>query len=108
MRIPGINEGSLLKLSGELGHDFTEKFDSYKQFCRWENLAPNNKITGGRLVSCKLPKRKNPVGQIFREIAVTMNSSKSPLGDYYRRMKSHKGPMGALWQRQTKLAKLSI
>ncbi|MDR1342390.1 MAG: IS110 family transposase, partial [Prevotellaceae bacterium] len=27
MRIPGISEGSLLKLIGELGHDFTEKFD---------------------------------------------------------------------------------
>jgi transposase len=106
MRIPGINEGSLLKLSGELGHDFTEKFDSYKQFCRWENLAPNNKITGGRLVSSKLPKRKNPVGQIFREIAVTMNSSKSPLGDYYRRMKSRKGPMGAIVATANKISKI--
>ena len=45
MRIPGINEGSLLKLTGELGHDFTEKFDTYKKFCRWENLAPNNTCT---------------------------------------------------------------
>ena len=106
MRIPGINGGSLLKLTGESGHDFTEKFDSYKKFCRWENLAPNNKITGGRIISGKLPKRKNPVGQIFREIAVSMSASKSPPGDYYRRIRSRKGPMGAIVATANKISKI--
>jgi transposase len=106
MRIPGINEGNLLKLTGELGHNFTEKFDDYKKFCRWENLAPNNKITGGRIISSKLPKRKNPVGQIFREIAVTLNRAKNPLGDYYRRMQSRKGPMGAIVATANKISKI--
>jgi hypothetical protein len=106
MRIPGINEGSLLKLAGELGHDFTEKFDTYKKFCRWENLAPNNKITGGKIISSKLPKRKNPVGQIFREIAVKVNRAKNPLGDYYRRMQSRKGPMGAVVATANKISKI--
>jgi len=106
MRIPGINEGSLLKLIGELGHDFTEKFDTYKKFCRWENLAPNNKITGGRIISSKIPKRKNPVGQIFREIAVFMSGSKSLFGDYYRRMRSRKGPMGAIVATANKISKI--
>jgi len=31
MRIPGISESTLLRLIGELGHDFTEKFDTYKK-----------------------------------------------------------------------------
>ena len=106
MRIPGINQGTLLKLIGELGHDFTEKFDTFKKFCRWENLAPNNKITGGRIISSKLPKRKNPVGQIFRELAVTMSSSKSPLGDYYRRIRGRKGPMGAIVATANKISKI--
>ena len=106
MRIPGINEGNLLKLTGELGHNFTEKFDNYKKFCRWENLAPNNKITGGRIISSKLPKRKNPVGQIFREIAVTLGRAKNPLGDYYRRMQSRKGPMGAIVATANKISKI--
>ena len=106
MRIPGINEGSLLKLVGELGHNFTEKFDTYRKFCKWENLAPNNKITGGKIISSKLPKRKNPVGQIFREIAVTLNRAKNPLGDYYRRMQSRKGPMGAIVATANKISKI--
>jgi predicted transcriptional regulator len=106
MRVPGISHSSLLKLTGELGHDFTEKFDTCKKFCRWENLAPNNKITGGNIISSHLPKRKNPVGQIFREIAVTMGTSKTPLGDYYRRIRSRKGPMGAIVATANKISKI--
>ena len=106
MRIPGINHGSLLKLIGELGDDFTEKFDTYKKFCCWQNLAPNNKITGGRIISSKLPKRKNPVGQIFRELAVSMSSAKNPFGDYYRRIRSRKGPMGAIVATANKISKV--
>lgn len=69
MCIPGISEGSLLKLIGELGHDFTDKFENYKKLARWANVVPNNKITGGKLISSKVPKRKNHVGQILREAA---------------------------------------
>jgi len=106
MRVPGINEGSLLKLIGELGHNFTEKFETYKKFCRWENLAPNNKITGGKIISSKVPKRKNPVGLIFREMAVSISNSKSPMGDYYRRIRSRKGPMGAIIATANKISKI--
>ena len=106
MRVPGINEGSLLKLVGELGHDFTEKFETYKKFCRWGNLVPNNKITGGRIISSKVPKRKNPVGQIFREMAVSISNSKSPMGEYYRRIRSRKGPMGAIVATANKISKI--
>ena len=58
MLIPGINKGSLYKLSGELGHDFIEKFASYKEFCNRANLAPNNKISGGKILSSKVSRRK--------------------------------------------------
>ncbi|MCO7113312.1 IS110 family transposase [Bacteroides uniformis] len=30
----------------ELGHDFTRKFPSSKQFCCWCNISPNTKISG--------------------------------------------------------------
>jgi transposase len=106
MRIPGISEGSLLKLIGELGHDFTEKFDSYKQFSRWANLAPNNKVTGGKLISSKVPKRKSHVGQVLREAACSAGCSKTPLGDYYRRIRSRKGPMSAIVATANKMSKI--
>jgi hypothetical protein len=46
MRVPGINKGSAFRLLGELGHDFTDKFENYKKFCNWANLVPNNISTG--------------------------------------------------------------
>ena len=69
MQIPGISDSALLRLTGELGHNFTDKFETYKEFCCWCNLTPNNKISGGKLLSSKIPKRKNPVGQILRASA---------------------------------------
>lgn len=61
MRIPGMSRGALLRLVGELGADFTTKFVDVKHFVSWANLVPNNKISGGALLSSKVPKKKNPV-----------------------------------------------
>lgn len=66
MHMPGMSRASLLRLVGELGADFTTKFADVKQFVSWANLVPNNKISGGALLSSKVPKKKNPVGIIFR------------------------------------------
>lgn len=96
MAIPGMNYGSILQLLGELGHDFISKFDSPEKFCKWCNIVPNNRISGGKLLSSRLPKRKNPVGQIFRVCANTLKSAKNPLGLYFRRIKSRSGHMQAI------------
>jgi transposase len=106
MRIPGISEGALLRLTGELGHDFTDKFNSYKEFCCWCNLTPNNKISGGKLLSSKIPKRKNPVGLILRSSANSLKASKTPLGFYFRRIQSRNGYMAAVVATANKLARI--
>jgi hypothetical protein len=91
MRIPGIKKGSLFRLLGELGHDFVSKFNSYKEFCNWMNVVPNNKISGGKLLSSKIPKRKNPVGQILRVAANSLKNEKSSLGIFFRKIQSRNG-----------------
>ena len=106
MRIPGISDTTLSSLLGELGHDFTDKFDSSKQFCRWCNLTPNNKISGGKLLSSKVPKRKNPVGQILRNAANSLRTSKSPLGEYFRHQQFRKGYIPAIIATANKMAKM--
>ena len=58
MCIKGVSDGALLRLLGELGHDFFTKFDSYKAFCCWANVTPDNKISGSKALSSKIPKRK--------------------------------------------------
>ena len=106
MRIPGIKKGSLFRLVGELGHDFVSKFDTYKDFCNWANLAPNNKISGGKLLSSKIPKRKNPVGLILRIAANTLRNEKSSLEIYFRKMQARKGYQPAVAATANKMGKI--
>ena len=83
-------------LSENSDSDFVSKFDTCEKFCKWCNLSPNNKITGGKLISSHIPRRKNPVGQILRQCANTVKSEKSEMGAYFRRMKSKDGHMQAI------------
>ena len=106
MAVPGVGAGALLQLIGELGHDFADKFDTCNKFCKWCNLSPNNKITGGKLISSHIPRRKNPVGQIFRQCANTVKEEKSEMGIYFRRMKSRNGHMQAIVATAHKIARI--
>lgn len=104
MRIPGMSRGSLMRLLGELGADFTNKFPTVKHFVSWANLVPNNKISGGALLSSKVPKKKNPVGIVFRQAANTLKAAKCPLGDYFRHMRAKGGYLQAMVATGKKLA----
>ena len=106
MKIPGIKKGSLFRLVGELGHDFVSKFDSYKNFCNWANLVPNNKISGGKLLSSKVPKRKNPVGQILRVAANSLQNEKTSLGIYFRKIQARKGRQAAIVATANKMGRI--
>jgi hypothetical protein len=106
MEIPGMSASSLLQLVGELGHDFVEKFDTPEKFSKWCNLVPNNKVSGGKLISSRVPKRKNPVGQIFRLCANTLKSAKNSLGVYFRRIRSRSGYMQAIVATAHKMARI--
>lgn len=106
MEIPGMSLGTLTVLMGELGSNFVEKFPSAKSFCKWCNLVPNNKISGGKLLSSKVPKQKNRVGQAFRHCANSVKSIKTGLGIYFRRQKSKGGHLQAIVATANKIARI--
>lgn len=106
MKIPGFSSGTLLALMSELGPDFISKFETSDQFCSWCDLAPDTKISGGKVLSSRLPKRHSQVGQIFRVAAGTLHGSKEQLGNFYRRIKSRGGPTKAHVATAHKLAKI--
>lgn len=106
MQIPGMGAGSVLQLIGELGSDFVEKFETSAKFCKWCNIVPNNRVSGGKLISSRVPKRKNPVGQIFRVCANTARDMKNPMGFYFRRLKSRGGHMSAIVATAHKMAEI--
>jgi len=89
-RIDGISEVSCLEILSETGADMT-KWKNGKHMAAWVNLAPNTKITGGKIISSKLQKKKNHAGQTLRMCANSLKTCKSPLGDYARKMKSRLG-----------------
>ena len=106
MAMTGMSCGSLLQLIGELGSDFVVKFGTSAKFCRWCNLVPNNRVSGGKLISSRVPKRKNPVGQVFRQCANAVARSNTPLGFYFRRIKSRAGHMPAIVATAHKMAEI--
>lgn len=106
MRVPGISHLSLLDLMSELGPGFTEKFETASRFCKWCNLTPDDKITGGEVKSSKVPKRKNPIGQTLRQCALSVSKKDVPLGHFYRRIRSKLGPAQAVVATAHKIAEI--
>jgi transposase len=99
----GINELSALTIMSEVGTDML-KWKTEHHFTSWLGVAPNTKISGGKVISSRIMKKKHHAGQAFRMAALSSNNSKSPLGDYYRRIKVKAGPAKAVVATARKLA----
>jgi transposase len=100
----GISDISALEILSETGTDMT-KWESSKHFVSWLNLCPNNKISGGKLISSMLmKKRPNVASQAFRNAANAVQRSDNWLGDYFRRMKTKGGNKYAMVATASKMA----
>lgn len=65
LAIFGISEIGALEILAETGSDMS-KWPDEKHFVSWLNLCPNNKISGGKLISSMVMKKKpNPASQAF-------------------------------------------
>lgn len=104
-KIPGVSEVTALELITEIGTDMT-KWPDAKHFAAWLNLTPNTKITGGKIISSKMMKKKNRAGQTLKMSAFSLSKNKTPLGDYYRRMRAKLGGKGAVLATAHKLARI--
>jgi transposase len=104
-KIPSISDVSVLEFISETGTDMS-KWEHYKRFSAWLNVAPNTKITGGKIISSRMMKKKNNAGQILRMSASSLSGNKSPLGDYHRRMRAKYGGKGAALASAHKLSKI--
>jgi len=94
--IYGIKQTVALTVLSETGVDIKEKFPTLGQFLSWLNLVPNNKISGGKILSSKMRKRKNRAGQAFREAANSLWRANNSFGDYLRSKKAKSGTGAAV------------
>jgi len=103
-KIYGIKEITALTIFSETGICLKEKFPTEKQFLSWLNVVPNNKITGGKVISSKVEIKKNRAGQAFRDAAGALWAAQNPIGDYIRRKKAKSGGRQAVVATARKLA----
>jgi transposase len=104
MAIYGIGDIAALEILSETGTGLS-KWPSAKHFVSWLNLCPNNKISGGKVISSMLLKKQpNIASQAFRHAANAVQRSDNWLGDFFRRMKAKGGNKYAIVATANKLA----
>lgn len=99
----GITQTNAIELISEVGLDMN-KWPTVKHFTSWLNLAPNNKISGGKVLSSRITKKKNHAGQIFKMAAFAIQRSKNWLAMFYHRIKASKGTPKAIVATARKIA----
>lgn len=102
-RIPGINQSTALTLLSEIGFDVS-KFSSGKAFASWLGLSPENKISGGKVLSSKSKRTGSSAATCLRMAAFTLFRSDSALGAYLRRLRGRIGAPKAVTACAHKLA----
>jgi transposase len=104
-RIHGFNALTVQTILTETGIDM-DQWLTFKHFSSWLGLCPNNKITGGRVLTTTTKKTTNRATTAFRLAARSLHHSKSALGAYYRRVLAHCGPKIAIKATAHKLARI--
>jgi transposase len=103
--IEGIDVGTALVILAEIGVDVS-RFPSEKHFASWLGLCPRQQESN-RTKKKRGPRRgKNRVGQALRLAARSVGRTATPLGLFYRRIRSRIGAMGAVTATAHKLARL--
>ena len=104
-RIDGVDGFTALKVVSEVGTDMT-KWESAKHFASWLGLSPNNRITGGKVMSSKTKPSANRAAAALRLAANALHRSDSALGAFLRRKKAHLGAPKAITATAHKLARI--
>jgi transposase len=104
IEIFGLSANTALEILAETGTDLS-KWEDENKFVRWLNLCPNNKVTGGKLISSTVLKKKaGGATRAFRAAANGLQRSDNWLGDYFRRKKAKGGNKYAIIATARKLA----
>jgi len=103
--IEGVGVLTAQVVISEIGLDMT-RWPSEKQFASWLGLCPDNRISGGKVLSSHTRPVVNPVADALRIAATTLQHSKTALGAFYRRMRAKLGAASAITATAHKLARI--
>jgi transposase len=104
-QIDGLGPYLSLKLIAECGDDLSA-WPSAKHFTSWLGLTPNNKISGGKVLSSRTRRCGNRAAALLRLAAVTVGRTETALGAFYRRLSARIGKAKAVTATARKIAVL--
>ena len=106
MAIEGMSHLTVLSLMSEVGLEGIRRFPTAKHFVSWLRFAPNNKISGGKVLSSKVPKGSSRLKIALRLAANAIGNLKdsTPLSDFFKRINFRKGRVSAISATARKLA----
>lgn len=106
LSVEGVGESTVMTFLSEVGTDIT-KFKTKKHFTSWLRLAPNNKITGSKIISSRTPRGKNIMANAFRLAANTIAQRKEGvLKKIFSRVAFKKGRPAAITALARRLAEI--
>jgi transposase len=103
--VPGLNAITVHTALAEIGPDLS-RFANVAAFTAWLGVSPDNKKSGGQVLSSKTRRTRNRVNRALRIAAQTLHRSQSYLGTYYRRMRARLGAPKAITATAHKLARI--
>ena len=106
LAIEGFSFSTLLTLISEVGLEGIKKFQNAKQFSSFLRLSPDNKKTGGKIISRKMQKGSTRLKIALRNAANAIGNLKesTPLRDFFMRINFRKGRLSAISATARKLA----
>jgi transposase len=104
-KVDGINGLTAQTLLAEVGSD-VKAWETEERFVSWMNLAPNNRISGGKVIGRDKRKVVNRAGQALRQAASSLLRSQSYLGAQYRRLRARLGAPKAIKAMANRLARI--
>lgn len=103
--IPGINSLTAYNVFSEIGQDIS-KFPSAKHFASWLGLCPDNRVSGGRVLSAKTRCVKNRAAHSLRLAAQSLWRSPTALGHAFRARRARSGAPKAITATAHQLARI--
>ena len=103
--VNGLEAHTVLKLISETGLDMT-KWPSAKHFGSWLGLSPNNRVSGGKILSRRTVPSANRAATALRIAAQSLHHSSSALGAFLRRKAAQIGMPKAITATAYKLARI--
>jgi transposase len=104
--VPGLSATTLTGILSEVGLDLSQ-WENAKHFASWLSLSPTARISGGRIIaSARTAGTANRAGRYFRQAASSLKHNDTPLGEFYRRMRSRNGTKHAIVSTARKLAEI--